>query len=119
MDQEWIQEKYGFRTTQSSKDLLIREYRNALDNGEIDVSPGTLTEMYTFCYDEQNRPNAQAPYHDDRIMGDMLALYGILHEPFVVKYDSIPVDLEEMTPLQRHLHRIKTGAYNRPDDDDF
>lgn len=119
LDQEWVQEKYWFRTSQSSKDLLIREYRNALDNWEIDVSPETLNEMYTFCYDELNRPNAQAPYHDDRIMGDMLALHGILHEPFVVKYDSVPVDLEELTPLQRHLHRIRTWAYNRPDDDDF
>lgn len=119
IDYDWVQEKYWFRTSQSSKDLLIREYRNALDNWEIDVSPETLNEMYTFCYDEQNRPNAQSPYHDDRIMGDMLALHGILHEPFIVKYESIPVDLEEMTPLQRHLHRIRTWAYNRPDDDDF
>ena len=64
--------------------------------------------MYTFCYDEKNSPNAQPPYHDDRIMGDMLAFHGIIHEPFVVKYEAIPVDLEEMTPLQRHLHRIRT-----------
>jgi hypothetical protein len=37
----------------------------------------------------------------------MIAYWGILHEPFIALYDAVQVDLDELTPVQRHLHRLR------------
>lgn len=117
-EDESVVQKYGFRTSAQSKELIIREYRNALNNQEIDVTEETYREMQTYVYDRNNSANAVPPNHDDRIMGDMIAYHGILHEIFVVEYDSLPVDEEELTPFQRHLHRLKSGTLNKGESND-
>lgn len=117
LDSDDLVQKYWFHTTQQSKDLIIREFRNALYKDAIDVSYNTMKEIYTFVYDKQNRPNALAPNHDDRIMADMIAYHGVLSEPFVVEYSTKEVDEDEMTPLQRHLHRIKNKYWQQEEED--
>lgn len=113
-EEEGIVQKYGFRTTAQSKQLIIREYRNALYRQEIDVTPETLTEMYTYQYDRNNAANALPPNHDDRIIADMISYHGVIHEPFVVEYDKDPIDEDMMTPVQRHLYRLR----NRRNEDE-
>lgn len=93
VSQENLVQKYGFRTTAQSKDLIIREYRIALLRKEISITPELHEEMGTYQYDSLNRANAMAPYHDDLLMADMIALNAIIHEPFVAKYATKPVDV--------------------------
>lgn len=114
-EEEGIVQKYWFRTTAQSKQLIIREFRNALYRNEIDITPGTLNEMYTYQYDKNNSANALPPNHDDRIIADMIAYHGVIHESFVVEYDKDPIDEDLMTPIQRHLYRLR----NPRNDDEF
>lgn len=51
-----------------SKQLIIREYRNALNRGEIDVSRETFNQMLTYQYDKNNAANAASGYKDDIII---------------------------------------------------
>lgn len=90
-----------------SKQLIIREYRNALNRGEIDVTRETYNQMLTYQYDKNNSANAVPPYKDDIIIGDMISHHGILHEPFVAEYEKEIVDIENLSPIQRHLHRLR------------
>lgn len=71
------------------------------------MTPGTLTEMYTYQYDKNNRANALPPNHDDRIIADMISYHGVIHEPYIVEYEKDPIDEDMMTPIQRHLYRLR------------
>ena len=79
--------KYWFRTTMKSKDLLIRQYRGALYAGKIDITDDLYSEILTYVYDKNNRPNAIAPNHDDLLMADMISYHGVLVEPNLLEYD--------------------------------
>ena len=104
--EENIQQKYGFRTTQQSKDLIIREYRWALYRNEIWISRELMSEIRTYQYDKNNRPNAIYPNHDDLLMADMIALNWILHESWNLKYKPSREEVEDMTYLQRLRYKI-------------
>jgi len=80
--------KYWFRTTQKSKDLIIRQYRWALYKGEIDITDDLYAEILTYVYDKNNRPNAIAPNHDDLLMADMICYHWVLTEPNLLEYDT-------------------------------
>ena len=80
--------KYWFRTTMKSKDLIIRQYRWALYKWDIDVTDEIYSEILTYVYDQNNRPNAISPNHDDLLMADMICLHGILTEPNLLEYDE-------------------------------
>jgi hypothetical protein len=53
--------------------MIIREYRAALYNQDIHITPELYSEMKTYQYDKENRPNAIAPNHDDLLVADMIA----------------------------------------------
>ena len=55
--------------------MIIREYRSALYNREIYLSDELVSEILTYQFDKNNRPNAIPPNHDDLLMADMIALY--------------------------------------------
>lgn len=55
---EDLQDKYGFWTSETSKDLIIREYRGAIYEKKIWVTPELYSEICTYQYDKNNRPNA-------------------------------------------------------------
>jgi len=57
---ENLVQKYGFRTTSQSKNLIIREYRNALISGDIWVTPELHSEIMTYQYDKDNAANAMS-----------------------------------------------------------
>jgi hypothetical protein len=80
--------KYWFRTTQKSKDLLIRQYRWALYKWAINITADLYSEILTYVYDKNNRPNAIAPNHDDLLMADMIWYHWILVEPNLLEYDE-------------------------------
>ena len=86
-------QKYGFRTTKQSKELIIREYRNALFNSGIWITPELHSEIMTYQYDKDNAANAMSGYHDDLLMADMIAYNAVVHETFVVKYKERTVDV--------------------------
>lgn len=104
-------QKYWFRTSTQSKDLIIREYKMAIYNKKIWITEDILDEVYTYQFDQNNRPNAIKPDHDDLLMADMIAYNWILHEPFIAKYIKTAIDLEAMTPIQRHLYKLKRWDY--------
>ena len=112
---EWedLIQKYGFRTTKQSKDLIIREYRMALYNQEISITPDLHSEMSTYQYDKENRANAIAPNHDDLLIADMIAYNAVLHEPWIVTYSVKPIDEDSLSVVERHMLRVRRGDYNR------
>lgn len=79
--------KYWFRTTQKSKDLIIRQYRWMLYKKEIDMTTEIRWEIETYVYDKNNRPNAISPNHDDLLMADMITVYWLFTEPNLLEYD--------------------------------
>lgn len=99
-----------------SKQLIIREYKNSLNHGEIDVTRETYNQMLTYIYDKSNAANAASGYKDDIIIGDMIAHHGVLHEPFVAEYAKEMEDEDEMTPIQRHLHRLRNRREHDEDE---
>lgn len=114
---EDLVEKFGFWTSETSKDLIIREYRGAIYAKKIWVTPELFSEIRTYQYDKNNRPNAMGKNHDDLLMADMIAYYAVLHEPMVVRHKPPRNDdLEGMTIKERHMARLKAGYYNRDDE---
>lgn len=106
-------QKYWFRTTDTSKNLLIREYRWALFKKEITLSAELYAEMKTYQYDKNNKANAVEPNHDDLLMGDMIACYGLWHESMVVSYPVQEIDEGNMTIVERHMYRLRRWDYSQ------
>ena len=80
-----ITEKFGFRTTEASKWLLINEMQAALEeNGIIIHDPVTISEMLNFVYQAaKNKAGAAAGFNDDTVMALMLAYHGAKLYPFI------------------------------------
>lgn len=77
--------KYGFKTTESSKWLLINETKLAFQNKEIKLNdPVTIEEFRTFVYQQTNRKSSAAEgMNDDCVMALMLAYHGAKLYPLV------------------------------------
>jgi hypothetical protein len=45
----------------------------AIYNKKIWITEDILDEVYTYQFDQNNRPNAIKPDHDDLLMADMIA----------------------------------------------
>jgi len=88
--EEWAVRKYWFRTTKTSKDYIIRKYKWALYSKELDISEEIYSEIQTYIFDKNNRPNAISPNHDDLLMADMICYYWILHyKNYLLEYDWV------------------------------
>ena len=70
--EENLVQKYGFRTTERTKDLIVRQYRAALWSKKIDLDEDVEREISSYEYDARNRPNAISPNHDDVLMANMI-----------------------------------------------
>lgn len=112
---DWVVQKYWFRMSASSKDLIIREFKNWLETGMIDVSDWTYNEMTTFAYDRNNRPNAMPPYHDDILVSHMIAYYGVLHINYKVELEEPKPDYWSLP--NAHAKLMWTLRYGDPPDD--
>lgn len=75
--------KLGWRTTSSSKMLLISRFEDLLRLRQPRIySPRTVEEFKTFVYTDtakQRGAGAQQGFHDDRVMATLLAAFS--HEP--------------------------------------
>ena len=71
--------QYGWRTTSSTKQLLIAHFEELLrKRNPLVHSRETVAEFKTFVYTSEAKKSgagAQAGYHDDKIMATMLAAY--------------------------------------------
>lgn len=80
-----ISNKYGFRTTELSKWLLIQETQMGLACGGIIIhDPVTISEFENFVYQaRKSRASAAAGFTDDCVMALMFAYHGVKLYPFV------------------------------------
>lgn len=78
--EETAVQRYWFKTTMKSKDLIIREYKSAIFKKEIEITEEIYAEIITYIYDKNNRPNAISPNHDDLLMSAMISRHWILTE---------------------------------------
>lgn len=77
--------KYGFRTTEASKWLLINETKIAFQNKELKLNDKvTIEEFRTFVYQSTSRKAAATEgMNDDCVMAMMLAYHGAKLYPLV------------------------------------
>ena len=80
-----VSSKYGFRTTEASKWLLINEMQIALEEGSIIINDlETIAEFNNFVYQHaKNKAGAAAGFNDDRVMALMLSYHGVKLYPFI------------------------------------
>lgn len=86
-----VSEEYGFKTTRSTKPLIINELDEAIRNGEVQVhEPESYVELKGYVRDEAGRMGG-SPF-DDRVMALALANHGRafmhLREPEDAKRDD-------------------------------
>ena len=85
-------EEFGFKTSRTSKPLIIAALDEGLRNGELVIrEPETITELKGYVRDEKGRTNG-SPF-DDRVMALALAHHGrqFLHQR---EPEDLPVDDE-------------------------
>ena len=82
-----VTSKYGFRTTENSKWLLIHELLLSMQQDEIIIHDSTtLNEMRNFVYKESSRKSGAASgFNDDTVMALMLAHHGAKLYPFRIR----------------------------------
>jgi hypothetical protein len=106
-----ISDKYGFRTTESSKWLLINEMQLALSEGGIILhDPVTISEMMNFVYiHSKHQASAADGFNDDTVMALMMAYHGAKLYPFAkprkakqITERSIDVDTKKCWKQFRH-----------------
>ena len=80
-----ISSKFGFRTTETTKWLLINEMQLALANKEIIIHDiTTIDEMRNYVYQSMKRKaGAAAGFNDDTVMALMLAYHGAKLYPVI------------------------------------
>lgn len=67
---------FGFKTTPITRPLILAELQTLVkENIELINDKETLEEMLVFVKNERGRPEAQAGYHDDLVMGKAITLY--------------------------------------------
>lgn len=92
-----ISEKMGWRTSQTTKPILIDDYNKAMRDGILIIhSKETLDEMLTYVYDDNNEMKPMTKkYKDDCIMSG-----GVGYQGFKVLYDKplTQIDYEEVLP---------------------
>lgn len=86
LDEEMdISTRYGFRTTETTKWLLIVETQAGMASGEIILNdPETITEFERYVYQaSKSKAGAAAGFNDDTVMAFMLAYHGAKLYPFI------------------------------------
>lgn len=70
--------KVGFMTTSKTKPLIINMLREGFNEGQILINSGTsLEEMKTYVMDSKGSMNAIIGQHDDTVMANAMAIYGL------------------------------------------
>lgn len=94
--------KLGFYTTHSTKTMLIENMKELFQKGFPKIyDEDTVSELNKFIYTDeaaQKGAGAQQGYHDDRVMGMMLAFWNV---PFIYQ------------PIQEDTYMVERVAHNR------
>jgi hypothetical protein len=78
-----VSDKFGMRTTQASKWLLIRETQKAIEDGHLILNdPQTIEEFCNFVYiEDKSKTGASEGMNDDTVIATMMAVHGALLYP--------------------------------------
>jgi len=89
-----ITDKYGFRTTEPSKWMLIGAMLMALEQNNIIVhDPVTIAELRNFVYiQSKSKAGAAEGFNDDTVMALMLALHGANLYPQIIPRTIIKIE---------------------------
>ncbi len=108
--------KYGFRTTEASKWLLINETQLALFNNEIIINdPVTISEMMNFVYQgSKHKTGAAQGFCDDTVIALMLAYHGVKLYPFIrprkeVQQKHVTEDIDARKSWRLFRERINSS----------
>jgi hypothetical protein len=70
--------EYGWRTTGSNRDLMIDDFVEVFENGNLIInSNNIIQEMKTFVRKNNGRREHDEGYHDDSLFASFLAIQGI------------------------------------------
>lgn len=98
-------EALGWRTTSSTKPLLVDHYLKLLREGQIKTrSEETISEYPTFVYNSdvgRKGMGAKAGFHDDAIIADMLACWEIEPKVFHQLNQGTPVNFDNLVGAGR------------------
>lgn len=73
-----VQWQVGFDTNNKTKSLIINDFRESFDKGQLLLhSADTLEEMKVFEVNDNGSMGAMSGYHDDLVMATALALNGL------------------------------------------
>lgn len=105
--------EYGWRTTESSRKLLIAAVQRSLMLRTLKtLDQQLIKEMRTMVYDEQGKERARGKDKDDRVMALALALQG--RDEMVATGSSfrIPPEESRLAPEDRAMWRIMKDHLN-------
>ena len=107
--------KFGFKTTQASKWLLIREFEEELKAGNIILrDKQTIDEFMTYVYiEDRSKTGAVQGMNDDTVIAAMLALHGCRLFPERPKRKKVEKPSEE-NAQQRALMKKFMDSIQRP-----
>lgn len=104
----------GFKTTWESKRLLVGYTKNLFQNHKIKIRSYVLwNEMLHYVRVDEDRYRGEAGYHDDAVMGLMLAVIGGVDESFGVP--KAPVREERERTIYNPALRDNTDFGTRKD----
>lgn len=104
-------EKLGFYTTHATKTQLIENMKELFAKGFPKLQDvDTINELNKFIYTDeaaQKGAGAQVGYHDDRLMGAMLAYWNV---PFV--YQPVVEDTYMIDRVNRNRSNLRSKSFN-------
>jgi hypothetical protein len=112
-----VSDKFGLRTTEPMKWLLINEFQLALANHEVILhDPVTISEFYNFVYVGSRRKASGAEgFTDDCVMSSLFAYHGAKLYPMIR-----PKPVVRKTPISPEARRmwseLKRDLQNRDKD---
>ncbi len=108
--------KYGFRTTEASKWLLINETQIGLVNNEIIINdPLTLSEMNNFVYQStKNKAGAASGFCDDTVLALMFAWHGVRLYPIIRPKGEVKKKAVNLDADSKRLWREFKAKINGP-----
>ena len=73
--------KIGFSTDSVTRPLILSEMEEVVRKELcVEFDDREIPEMFTFTYNDKNRPEAQSGKHDDCVMADAICMF-MRHEP--------------------------------------
>lgn len=104
-------EKLGFYTTHSTKTMLIENMKELFQKGFPKIQDvDSVNELNKFIYTDeasQKGAGAQAGYHDDRVMGMMLAYWNV---PYI--YQPVVEDTYMIEHVNHNRRNLRSKSFN-------